>query len=259
MTAGPAGIVILAASAAFLVGACIGSFLNVVIYRLPRGESIVSPRSRCPGCGRQIGALENIPIISFIALGGKCAGCGVAISWRYPAVELFTAVGFAAIFLLDGPGFPLLRDLLFLSLLIPITCIDIDYRIIPDELSLGGLVAGILLSFLPGGDWKGSITGALVGGGILYATAFLYEKIRGTEGMGGGDIKLLAMTGAFLGWRGTLATIFFGALLGTVGGILSMRKGGQGLKTAIPFGPYLCAAALGARFLGGGFWGWILV
>src|SRR5512135_2118653 len=163
MTVGPAGIVILAASATFLVGACIGSFLNVVIYRLPRGESIVSPRSRCPGCGRQIGALENIPIISFIALGGKCAGCGVAISWRYPAVELLTAVGFAAIFLLDGPGFPLLRDLLFLSLLIPITFIDIDHRIIPDELSLGGLAAGILLSFLPGGDWKGSITGALVG------------------------------------------------------------------------------------------------
>src|SRR5512143_547060 len=259
MTAGPAGIFILAASAAFLVGACIGSFLNVVICRLPRGESIVSPRSRCPGCGRQIGMWENIPIVSFIVLGGKCSGCGGAISWRYPAVELLTAAGFAAIFLLDGPGFTLLRDLLFFSLLIPIAFIDIDRRIIPDELSLGGLAAGILLSVLPGGDWKGSVTGALLGGGILYATAYLYEKIRRAEGMGGGDIKLLAMIGAFIGWRGTVATIFFGALLGSVGGILSMRKGGQGLKTAIPFGPYLCVAALGARFLGGGFWGWILV
>ncbi|MEK6695778.1 MAG: prepilin peptidase [Candidatus Deferrimicrobiota bacterium] len=259
MTAGPAGVVILAVSAAFLVGACIGSFLNVVIYRLPRGESIVSPRSRCPGCGRQIGAWENIPIVSFLILRGKCAGCGEAISWRYPAVELLTAAGFGAIFLLDGPGIPLLRDLLFFSLLLPIAFIDIDHRIIPDELSLGGLAAGIFLSFLPGGGWKGSVTGALLGGGILYATAFLYEKIRGVEGMGGGDIKLLAMIGAFVGWRGTLATIFFGALLGAVGGMLAMRKGGEGLKTAIPFGPYLCAAALGARYLGGWFWGWILI
>jgi len=259
MTAGPAGVVIVGASAAFLVGACIGSFLNVVIHRLPRGESIVSPRSRCPGCGRAIPPWENIPIVSFLALGGKCAGCGMEISWRYPAVELLTASGFAALFLLDGPGIPLLRDLLFVSLLLPIAFIDIDHRIIPDELSLGGLAAGLLFSFLPGGDWKGSLTGALLGGGILYATAFLYEKIRGAEGMGGGDIKLLAMIGAFIGWRGTLATIFFGALLGAIGGMLAMRKGGDGLKTAIPFGPYLCAAALVARYLGGGFWGWILI
>jgi len=259
MTAGCDGFAILAASVAFLVGTCIGSFLNVMIYRLPRGESIVSPRSRCPGCGRAIPAWENIPIVSFLLLRGKCAGCGGAISWRYPAVELLTGSGFAAIFLLDGPGIPLLRDLLFLCLLLPIAFIDIDRRIIPDELSLGGLAAGLLLSFFPGGDWKGSVAGALLGGGILYATAFLYEKIRGVEGMGGGDIKLLAMIGAFVGWRGTLATIFFGALLGAAGGMLAMRKGGEGLKTAIPFGPYLCAASLGARYLGDWFWGWILI
>jgi len=259
MAADGGGFPVLAASAAFLVGACIGSFLNVVIHRLPRGESIVSPRSRCPGCGRQIGAWENIPVASFLLLRGKCAGCGEAISWRYPAVELLTASGFAAIFLLDGPGFPLLRDLLFFSLLVPIAFIDIDHRIIPDELSLGGLAAALLFSFLPGGDWKGSAAGALLGGGILHATAFLYEKVRGAEGMGGGDIKLLAMIGAFLGWRGTLATIFFGALLGAAGGILAMRKGGEGLKTAIPFGPYLCVAALAARYLGGWFWRFLLI
>jgi leader peptidase (prepilin peptidase) / N-methyltransferase len=258
MTVGLAGVVFIAVAAAFLVGACIGSFLNVVIHRLPRGESIVSPRSRCPGCGREIRAWENIPIASFLILRGKCAGCGEEISWRYPAVELLTAAGFAAIFLLDGPGFQLLRDLLFFSLLVPIAFIDIDHRIIPDELSLGGLASGILLSLLPGGDWKGSVAGALLGGGILYATALLYEKIRGVEGMGGGDIKLLAMIGAFVGWRGTVATLFFGAFLGAAGGLLAMRKGGEGLKTAIPFGPYLCVAALGARFLGGEFWGWVL-
>ena len=259
MTTGSAGFIFLAASAMFLFGACVGSFMNVVIHRLPRGESIVSPRSRCPGCGRAIPAWENIPIVSYIFLGGKCAGCGGAISWRYFAVELLAAAGYAAIFLLDGPGIPLLRDLLFFSLLMPITFIDIDHRIIPDELSLGGLAAGLLLSFLPGGDWKGSFTGALLGGGVLYATAFLYEKIRGAEGMGGGDIKLLAMIGAFVGWRGTLATIFFGALLGAIGGMIAMQKGEDGLKTAIPFGPYLCVAALGARYLTGTFWGWILI
>lgn len=250
------GFSFLAASVAFLFGACVGSFLNVVIHRLPRDESIVSPRSRCPGCGRAIRARENIPIVSFIALGGKCAGCGGSISWRYPAVEALTGAGFASIFFADGPGVPLLRDLLFFSLLVPITFIDVDHRIIPDELSLGGLAAGLLLSFLPGGDWKGSAAGALLGGGILYATAFLYEKIRGAEGMGGGDVKLLAMIGAFLGWRGALAALFFGALFGAVGGILAMRRGGEGLKTAIPFGPYLCAAALVARFAGGGFLKW---
>jgi len=259
MTAGSGGVAVLAVISMFLVGACIGSFLNVVIHRLPRGESIVSPRSRCPGCGRAIRAWENIPIASFLALGGKCGGCGKAISWRYPAVELLTAAGFGVIFHLDGPGIPLLRDLLFFSLLVPIAFIDIDHRIIPDELSLGGLAAGIFLSFLPGGDWKGSVAGALLGGGILYATALLYEKVRGVEGMGGGDIKLLAMIGAFVGWRGTLATIFFGALLGAIGGMMVMRKGGDGLKTAIPFGPYLCVAALGARYLGGVFLGRILI
>ncbi|HEX9190818.1 MAG TPA: prepilin peptidase, partial [Candidatus Deferrimicrobiaceae bacterium] len=217
---------VLMAVGAFLVGACIGSFLNVVIHRLPREESIVSPRSRCPACGREIRARENVPVVSFLVLGGKCAGCGGAISWRYPAVEFLTASGFAAIFLLDGPGAPLLRDLLFFSLLVPIAFIDIDHRIIPDELSLGGLAAGLLLSFLPGGNWKESAAGAVLGGGILYAAAFLYEKARGAEGMGGGDIKLLAMVGAFLGWQGALATIFSGSLLGAVGGVLSMRKGG---------------------------------
>ena len=258
MTAVSDGTAIPGALAAFLFGCCIGSFLNVVIHRLPREESIVSPRSRCPGCGRAIRAWENIPIVSYIVLRGKCAGCGGAISWRYPAVEALTAAGFAAIFLVDGPGVPLVRDLLFFSLLVPIAFIDIDHRIIPDELSLGGLSAGVLLSFLPGGDWKGSAAGALLGGGILYATAFLYERVRKAEGMGGGDIKLLAMIGAFLGWRGTLATIFLGAFLGAAGGLLAMRKGGEGLKTAIPFGPYLCVAALVSRYFTGWFWKFLL-
>lgn len=249
------GLLIFAAAAA---GSCIGSFLNVVIHRLPLGESVVSPRSRCPACGRMIRSWENIPVLSYLALRGKCAGCGGRISLRYPAVELLTAAGYAAIVWQAGAGWQAVRDLVFFSLLVPIAFIDIDHRIIPDELSLGGLAAGILLSFLPGGDWKGSLAGGLLGGGILFGTAFLYEKVRGIEGMGGGDIKLIAMIGAFLGWRGAVATIFAGSFLGAAGGLIAMGRGGQGLKTAIPFGPYLCVAALLARYLGGWFWGSIL-
>ncbi|MBE0568972.1 MAG: prepilin peptidase [Deltaproteobacteria bacterium] len=238
----------------FLAGACVGSFLNVVIHRLPREESIVSPRSRCPFCGRPIRAWENIPIASFLALRGKCSGCGAPISIRYPIVEAMTAVGFAAIVWHVGTGWVLVRDLLFFSLLVPITFIDIDHRIIPDELSLGGLAAGILLSFLPGGDWKGSVIGCLVGGGGLYGTAYLYEKVRGVEGMGRGDVKLLAMIGAFLSWKGAILTVFLGSLLGVAGGLVAMRKGDDGLKTAIPFGPYLCVAAVAVRYLGESVW-----
>lgn len=245
---------------AFLLGACVGSFLNVVIYRLPRGESIVFPGSRCPACGRAIRALENIPILGFLLLRGRCAGCGSPISARYPLVETLTAAGYAVIAWHSGTGWEQpVRDLLFFSLMVPVVFIDIDHRIIPDELSLGGLAAGLLLSFLPGGDWKGSMAGALLGGGVLYGTAFLYEKIRGVEGMGGGDIKLIAMIGAFLGWRGVVLTIFFGSLLGAAGGLCAMRKGGEGLKTAIPFGPYLCAAALLARYLGEWFWSRVVI
>ena len=240
--------------AAFLLGACLGSFFNVLIYRLPREESIVRPASRCPACGRPVRAWENVPIVSFLLLRGKCAGCGSGISWRYPVVEAASGIGFLLIAWVDGPGFVLLRDLVFFSLLVPIVFIDIDHRIIPDELSLGGLAAGILLSFLPGGNWKGALAGMVLGGGILFVTAAVYHKVTGIEGLGGGDIKLLAMIGAFLGWRGALFTIFFGSLLGVGGGLVAMRKGDEGLKTAIPYGPYLCAAALFARFLGDFVW-----
>jgi leader peptidase (prepilin peptidase)/N-methyltransferase len=242
---------------AFLLGACLGSFFNVLIHRLPREESIVRPASRCPACGRPIRAWENVPIVSFFLLRGRCAGCGGGISWRYPAVEAASGVGFLLIAWTDGLWFALLRDLVFFSLLVPIVFIDIDHRIIPDELSLGGLAAGVFLSFLPGGDWHGSLAGALLGGGLLFITAATYHRVTGIEGLGGGDIKLLAMVGAFLGWRGALFTIFVGSLLGVAGGLVAMRKGSDGLKTAIPYGPYLCAAALMARFLGDLFWGFL--
>ncbi len=246
MTATPAFLAV----AFFWVGACMGSFFNVLIYRLPRDESIVRPGSRCPACGRPIRPWENIPLVSFALLGGRCRGCRGKISWRYPAVEALTGAGYALLFLADGPGATLARDLILFSLLVPITFIDVEHRIIPDALSLGGLAAGLILSLLPGGDWKASLAGGVIGGGVLYGTAFAYEKVTGREGMGGGDIKLIAMIGAFLGWRGVLLTIFLGSFLGVAAGLLAMRRGDEGLKTAIPFGPSLCAAALVVRFIG---------
>jgi len=243
---------------AFLTGACMGSFFNVVIHRLPRQESIVRPGSRCPRCGRSIPPSENIPIVSYILLRGRCRGCGEKISARYIGVEALTAAGYFLLAVADGPGFQFLRDVVFFSFLVPITFIDIDHRIIPDELSLGGLAAGLLLSFSPGGDWKGSMLGGVLGGGILYGTARAYEKIAGREGMGGGDIKLSSMIGAFLEWKGALVTIFGGSVLGVAGGVIAMRGGSDGLKTAIPFGPYLCAAALIARFAGKALWALLL-
>ena len=248
----PGGAFLLAGG--FLLGACMGSFFNVLIHRLPREESIVRPGSRCPSCGRPIPPWENIPLLSYLFLGGRCSGCGGRISLRYPGVEALTGAGYAVFAGMDGAGIPLLRDLVLFSFLVPITFIDIDHRIIPDELSIGGLAAGLLLSFLPGGDWKGSLLGGVLGGGILYGTAVAYEKITGREGMGGGDVKLIALIGAFLGWKGALFAIFWGSILGVAGGLFAMRKGKEGLKTAIPFGPYLCAAALIARFLGETFW-----
>ncbi len=242
------------AAASFWVGACMGSFFNVLIHRLPREESIVRPGSRCPACGRPIRPWENIPLVSFLLLGGRCKGCRGKISWRYPAVELLTAAGYTLLFLADGPGAVLARDLVLFSLLVPVTFIDVDHRIIPDTLSLGGLAAGLLLSLLPGGDWKGSLAGGVLGGGVLYGTAYAYERVTGREGLGGGDITLIAMIGAFLGWRGVLVTIFLGSLLGVAAGLLAMRRGTDGLKTAIPFGPFLCAAALITRFIGDKCW-----
>lgn len=266
---------------AVLLGLCLGSFFNVLIHRLPLDQSIVSPGSRCPKCGHEIRAWENVPVLSWLLLRGKCSGCAAPISPRYPLVELLTAAGFGLVAwadlpfdfviardglaILAGPeGATLLRDLVFLSLLIPIVFIDIDHRIIPDELSLGGLAAGLLLSFLPAGGreglpgWQGSFAGGLLGGGILYATAWGYERATGREGMGGGDIKLIAMIGAFIGWRGALLTIFGASLAGVAGGVLAMRKGEEGLKTAIPFGPYLCGAALASRYFGDRFWAFLL-
>ena len=187
-----------------------GSFLNVCIYRLPQGLSIAVPRSFCPACQTPIRAYDNIPIISFLILGGKCRKCRAPISWRYPLVEGLTGGLALAFFLKMGLTFSFFCHFSFAAALVVITFIDLDHRIIPDVISLPGIVIGFLLSLLgiTLGMWN-SLIGIAVGGGSLYLVAIVYEAVTKREGMGGGDVKLLAMIGAWLGWKAVLFTLFF--------------------------------------------------
>ncbi len=249
----------------FILGAIVGSFLNVCIYRLPRDKSIVRPGSSCPGCGAPIRFYDNIPLISYLILRGRCRRCGQSISIRYAAVELLTALLFAALFAIFGLSLELAIALVFTSLLIVISFIDLEFQIIPDALSLGGLLLGVLLSFarttpLFGQDlsisfgtrlaFVHSLLGVLLGGGILYAVAKLYEVIRKAEGMGGGDIKLLAMIGAFCGVTGVIFSLVCGSIIGVLIGIPLMLVKRQGTKYAVPFGPFLSLGALLYVFAG---------
>ena len=228
---------------AFILGAIVGSFLNVVIYRLPRGLSIIGPRSFCPFCGNPIKPYDNIPLVSFLLLGGRCRSCRGRIPWRYPLVEGLT--GLLALFCLHKFGLTLsaLGYFAFLSALEASAFIDLEHRIIPDEISLGGTGAGVVLSLagvtLPFGA---CLLGILVGAGGLFLVAWIYELLTKREGMGGGDIKLMGMIGAFLGPVGAAFAIFSGSFLGAlIGLILVMRKGDP--RYPIPFGPFLAAGA----------------
>jgi leader peptidase (prepilin peptidase) / N-methyltransferase len=247
----PLMIQIYFASCAFIFGALVGSFLNVCIYRMPRSESVVSPPSHCPNCSYNIRWYDNIPVFSYLLLRGKCRGCGARISLRYPLVEMLNGLLTLAIFLRFGPtlAFPVL--LLFCSALVVITFIDIEHQIIPDEISLTGIVVGFACSFfLSGLGWVNSLLGILLGGGSLLLVAYAYQWLTGKEGMGGGDIKLLAMMGAFLGWKAIAFIIFASSLVGSVVGISLMLIQKKDSKLAIPFGPYLAFGALLYIFCG---------
>jgi leader peptidase (prepilin peptidase)/N-methyltransferase len=235
----------------FFVGMCIGSFLNVCIYRLPSGKSIVSPASACPVCGNPIHWYDNIPLISYIVLRGRCRGCKTSISIRYPIVELLCGLFAMASWMRFGNSLPALIYFIFIAALLAITFIDIDHRIIPDIISLPGIPLGFLASLiLPQLKWSDSLIGIGVGGGILLAIAWGYQIATGKDGMGGGDIKLLAMIGAFLGWKGVLFTIMASSLIGTVVGIVLMVRAGKGIKMAMPFGPFLAIGAILYLFFG---------
>ncbi len=236
---------------AFLFGLAIGSFLNVCIHRIPLSQSIVTPRSRCPGCGQPIRSIDNIPLISYTILGGKCRACRTPISLRYPFVELLTGLFAAAAVWRFGFNITALVHYAFICVLIAITFIDIDHRIIPDMISLPGIPVFFFASLLvPTVTVKASILGILIGGGSLFAVAWGYYLLTGKEGMGGGDIKLLAMMGALLGWKGVLFTIFAGSAIGTLVGIPVMLYQRGNMKLAVPFGPFLALGGILYLFCG---------
>jgi leader peptidase (prepilin peptidase)/N-methyltransferase len=250
----------------FVLGSILGSFLNVCVHRMPLGESVVWPRSHCPKCKKRIPGYDNIPFVSFILLRGRCRFCKERISLRYPLIELLTALSLVALFYCYGLSFDFFIYLVFISCLIVATFIDIQHRIIPDEISVGGLIVGFILSSTKGLHLRplsydpkyviNSFLGIIVGGGIIYLTGFLFDlvyfkllknpPIQGeTESMGGGDVKLLAMIGAFLGWPQALITFFLAPFFGAVIGILNLivKK-----DHTIPYGPFLSLAAIISLF-----------
>jgi leader peptidase (prepilin peptidase)/N-methyltransferase len=225
-------------------GMLVGSFLNVCICRMPKDESIVSPPSHCPQCSYRIKWYDNIPLLSYLMLRGKCRGCGAHISLQYPLVELLNGILALLLFLHFGPTLAFAALFLLCSALVVITFIDIEHQIIPDEISLPGIVVGFLFSFfIKGHGWLDSLLGILLGGGTLLLVAYGYHRLTGKEGMGGGDIKLLAMMGAFLGWKAVPFIIFASSLIGSIFGVSIMLLQKKDSKLAIPFGPYLAFGA----------------
>ncbi len=243
----------------FLFGLVVGSFVNVCIYRLPRNESIVFPSSHCPACKTPVKPWHNIPIVSFLLLLGKCHSCKGKIHWKYPLVELLHGIGFLFILRQFGPSYETAVYLPLFSALIAIIFIDLSHQIIPDVITLPGMIIGVLAgsTILPSG-FLNSVIGLFLGGGIFYLVAVLSLKLLKKEGMGGGDIKLIAMIGAFLGWQGVLLTIFLASLSGTIIGILMIIFRGKNRADLIPFGPYLAFGALTSLFWGNGIFSWYL-
>lgn len=236
---------------AFCLGMAIGSFLNVCIYRLPESRSIVHPGSSCPACGFKIPFYDNIPVLSYLFLRGRCRRCGVKISLRYPLVEVTAGLFALALFHGYGWSWEALYFFTFVAALLVITFIDIDHRIIPDVITYPGIVVGFACSFWAGHvTWKASLLGILLGGGLLFLVASGYYYLTKKEGMGGGDVKLLAMIGAVLGWQATIFTLFVGSAVGTVFGIVVALQTREGRKTAVPFGPFLSVGALLFLFFG---------
>ncbi len=234
-----------------IIGAMVGSFLNVCICRLPKGESIVTPRSHCPQCQTLIRFYDNIPLLSYLVLRGKCRSCRAPISIQYPIVEGVTALGSLVLFLKFGLSWENLLYFSFLSALIVITVIDLYHQIIPDVISLPGIGIGLLTSLvLPHLTPLNSLTGVLLGGGSLFLVATLYQWFFKREGMGGGDVKLLAMVGAFLGWKAVILTILLSSFIGSITGIIFIAVKGKDLKYAIPFGPFLSLGAVLSLFWG---------
>lgn len=259
-----------------VLGAMIGSFLNVVIHRLPREQSIVFPNSTCPRCSARIRAYDNIPILSFLILRGQCRACGARISPRYPAVEALTALLFAAVTWHDGVSFILAFDLAFTASIVALLFIDAEHMILPNAITYPGilfaLITRVVVPYVAGPShfddlpylistfpltWPvslvslvGAAIGALAGGGSLWLMGFLWEKLRGVEAMGFGDVKMMFMVGAYLGWRLTILTILIGAFTGSLSGIAVMLRRGRNLQMMLPFGIFLGVGSIVSLLVG---------
>lgn len=252
---------------ALLFGLLIGSFLNVAIHRLPRDLSVVRPRSHCPKCGKMIAWYDNVPVLSFFLLGGKCRHCGERISWRYPVVELMTGALFFNFVYALGVTPEAIKMCVFSALLVGLLFTDLEERILPDEMTKGGMALGFLFSLIVAvpGDiaqsliWlatgktpnptAASVAEAFLGGAVpsffLWAAGVVYEKIRHKEGLGFGDVKLIGMVGAFFGLQGAVLTWLLGSIAGSIIGFAYIKAAGKNAGDyELPFGTFLCASAL---------------
>ena len=247
----PFWLTVLTAGSCFLVGCVVGSFLNVCIWRLPRGLSIVRPASHCPHCDQRITARDNIPLLSYLLLRGRCRHCGETISPRYPAVEALTGTLAVALFLVFGLTVQAVIFFILFCLLIVVSFVDLDQLIIPDKVTLPGILLGLAVNALVAPrSVLGFLFAALVGAAALLAVAILGELLFRKESMGGGDIKLAAMVGAFLGWKGVLMALFLAVLVGAIVGVVLMISGLRKRWEHIPFGPFIAAGTILVVFWG---------
>jgi leader peptidase (prepilin peptidase)/N-methyltransferase len=239
------------------LAAVLGSFLNVCISRLPRGESIVSPPSHCPRCDRPIRPYDNVPLLSFALLGGRCRTCRAPISWRYPLVEALAVAAAAVVLWQLGPTWEALRAFILVLALIAITFTDLEHRIIPDWITLPGIAVGLASQLYPSpARVVDGALGCVLAGGIFYVIAWLSPKVFGKEGMGGGDIKLAAMMGAFLGWKTVLVAIYVAVLVGGMSGLVLLLVGLRRLGQELAFGPFLALGGVIAALWGRPFLSW---
>jgi leader peptidase (prepilin peptidase)/N-methyltransferase len=243
---------------AAMYGAVVGSFLNVCIYRLPLSKSIVRPGSACARCGRLLAWFENIPIVSYVALRGRCRSCGERISLRYPTIEAITSAMFALGWWYYGPGVLLASRLVLGCALIVLFEIDREHQILPHAITLPGIAAGFAFSFFTDPGWVSSLAGIVIGGGTLLAIGYGYYFLRHEEGLGMGDFKMLAMIGAFLGGPLTLLTLMMASMSGSIVGAFLILTRRGGMKSALPFGTFLALGAAIAATIGPGLMHWYL-
>jgi leader peptidase (prepilin peptidase)/N-methyltransferase len=233
-----------------LLGLAVGSFLNVCIHRLPLGQSLNSPPSRCPNCDYRLRWFDNIPVVSYVMLGGRCRKCRTRISIRYPIVELVTM----GLFLLHGAVFGwtalLIPRLVFACAMVVLFAIDLEHQLLPNVITLPGIVIGLIASAVLPPGLVDAVIGVLIGGGVLWLIGEAYFRFSGHEGMGGGDVKMLAMIGAFLGWKLVLVTLVFSSVAGSIIGLLVIAARKGGMKYALPYGTFLALGALVASLAG---------